>query len=258
MSASTTRVSLDDPISHPNTILREPTGSVAPHLILMTLQLLAMASSPFPLRRAIVFIATLILGITYMSHPHFTNNFALAQPFSMAWSTYLTNLEKLAATAGPEASFWRVDKPAREAVTYSSFGLQKLRWSVVLVFNMRGIRWNYQVKKVPAASGRLITCSRLHFLGWQVVSLVYYIVMADLVSQLGIYFFYTAPGCRVGAVNSKYLTISSPYWSLSFIKALVFGATPYYIVQLQYTALSILFVSLGLNKPKVSGDSTPF
>ncbi len=257
MCASATSLSSDDPGSVPNTSLRDPTGSIAPHVILMVLQLLALAGPPLPYRRGILIVITLSLGATYLSRPHFTNSFGLAQPFSMLWSTYLSSLEKLAARGGPEASFWRIDQPARDALAYPSFGLKKLRWALVLIFNMRGIRWNYQVKNVPAASKMAVRGSRPRFLAWQAAALAYYVFMADLVSQLGIHIFYMGPDGRVGAVNTKYLTLRSPYLRLSFTKALVFGATPYYIVQLQYTLFSILAVLLMMSKPEVSGHRRP-
>ena len=223
----------------------------------MALQLLALAGPPLPYRRGILIVITLGLGAASLSRPHFTNIFGLAQPFSMLWSTYLASLEKLAMGAGPEASFWRIDQPAREALAYPSFGLQKLQWALVLIFNMRGIRWNYQVKNVPAVSKMAVRGSRPCFLAWQAAALAYYVFMADLLSQLGIHLFYMGPDGRVGAVNTKYLTLRSPNLCSSFTKALVFGATPYYIVQLQYTSFSILAVLLRMSKPEVSGHRRP-
>lgn len=235
----------------PNTLLRDPIGSMMPHVLLMAIQLLALAGPPFRYRRELVAVATLGLGVTYLSRPHFTNDFGLAQPFSMAWSTYLATLEKLAADGGPEACFWRIDKPTQEALSYPAFSWQKIRWALVMIFNMRGIRWNYQVKNVPPAPER---GRRWRFLLNQVVALGYYMLMTDIFSQLGIHLFYTAPDGKVGAVNSKFVTLASPNLGWSFLKTLAFGTMPYYMIQTQYTAFSILAVLSGLSKPEVSGN----
>jgi len=239
----------DSRFSAPNQTLRPPTGSVLPHMLLMVIHIFALAGPPFRRRRPLVIVSTIVLMGTYLSNPHFTNDFGLAQPFSVAWSTYLTTLEKLAVGGGPEAGFWRVDMPVREALTYPAFGIRKLRWALVLVFNMRGIRWNYQVKNIPTL-GPAGKSGRGRFLLRRLGALGYYVLMADFVSQAGMHLFYTGLGGEVGAVNSKYLNLHSSQWHWGFIKALVFGATPYYMVQMQYTAFSIAAVALGFSKPK--------
>ena len=131
---------------------------------------------------------------------------------------------------------------------YGAFGYQKLRWAVALMFNMRGIRWNHEVKNVRKPTQRSITT----FLFTQLLALVYYGLIADLIVQLGIRWFYTTDDGLVGILNSKYLTLRHPDWRWSFAKAFVFGATPYYICCMQYTIFSIPAVLLGLSKPEVS------
>lgn len=231
--------------SAPNKELHTPTGSIIPHILLWVVQLVALASPPFRGRQAFFATAIILLAIISQTNPHFTNDIALAQPFTIGWSVYLSTLEKiiLSAHPGPEASLWHIDKPAREALGYHGFGLQKLRWALVLMFNMRGIRWNFEVKNVPKTEKR----SRGAFLLAQMLNLAYYLFMADLVVQLGIRIFYTAPDGQVGALNSKYLTLRHPDWRWSFAKALVFGATPYYICCMQYTTFSIPAVLLDVS-----------
>lgn len=152
----------------------------------------------------------------------------------------------MSADPCPEGSLWHVDKPAREALSYPALGPQKLRWALVIMFNLRGVRWNFEVKNVP----KVKPFSRRSFLVSQTLNLVYYVLMADLVVQLGIRLFYTAPNGQVGSLDSKYLTLRHAEWRWSFVRALVFGATPYYICCMQYTMFSIPAVALGLRKPE--------
>jgi len=236
--------------SAPNLDLHTPTGSIVPHLLLLASQLVALASPPFRGRRPL--FGALIIGLIIISqlNPHFTNDIARAQPFTIGWSVYLSTLEKILFSAhpGPEASLWRIDKPSHEALSYAGFGPQKLLWTSVLMLNLRGIRWNFEVKNVPKAR----KTDKRTFLVTQSLDLVYYVLMTDLVVQLGIRMFYTAPGGQVGALNSKYVTLRHPEWYWSFFKALVFGATPYYMCSMQYTIFSVLAVLLGLSQPPVS------
>lgn len=236
----------------PTTNLRTPTGSIIPHILLWVVQLVALASNPFRGRGTLFAGAIICLAILSQINPHFTNNIALAQPFTIGWSNYLSTLEKLlfCAEGKPEASFWHVDKPAQEALSFPGFGYRKIRWALVIILNMRGIRWNYQVKNIPKANLR----SRSAFVVSQIYNIMYYGLMADLVIHLGIRFFFTAGDGQVGVLNSKYLTLRHPDWRWSFVKALVFGASPYYVCCLQYTMFSVPAVLLGLSKPEVSSQ----
>lgn len=236
--------------SSANLQLHTPTGSIIPHVLLWAIQPVALASPPFRGRCILSVMTIVAFAVFSQVHPHFTNDIALAQPFTIGWSVYLATLEKIlfAADPGPEASFWHIDKPAREAIDFAAFSYQKLRWAIALMFNMRGIRWNHEVKNIQKAS----TSSRSRFLIAQVMAFLYYGLAADVFVQLGIRWFYTAPNGQVGDLNSKYLTLRHSDWRWSFAKAYVFGATPYFICCMQYTLFSILAVLLGLSKPEVS------
>ncbi|RYP13117.1 hypothetical protein DL767_010876 [Monosporascus sp. MG133] len=208
---------------------------------------------PFRYRRTVATLGTVALIALCWRHPNFTSDFGAAQPFSIAWSTYLATLEKIVLLppgATPETSFWRVDRPAREATAYAAYGLRKIWWALVLVFNMRGIRWNYQVKNVPAVPSADAR-SRARFCARRLAAAGYYLVMADIASQAAVHVFYTnEDSLRRGEVDSKYLTIwddRSFVWS--FVRALTFAVQPYYMLQLTYTALSIAAVATGLSKP---------
>ena len=246
MAAATSRLT-------PNRTLLEPTGSIYPHIALWLVQLVVLVSPRFPRRRLVS--ATAIIGLVIASQidPYFTQDVATAQPFTIGWANYLSTLEKV-LFSGPgewEGSFWHVDKPAGEATAYAAFGLSKLRWALVLLINLRGIRWNFQVKNVPPVPEKE---GKWWFLYRQIGNVIYYLYMADTMVQLGIRFFYTLPDGSVGDLNTKYMTLRHSDWRWDFLKALVFGATPYYMVCLQYNVFSIPAVLLGISKPEVNSD----
>ena len=116
------------------------------------------------------------------------------------------------------------------------------------MINHRGVRWKFEVKNVP----RPRVYSQRSFLIYQSLNLVYYTLMADLVTQLGIRLFYTEPNGHVGGLDSKIPTLKHSDWRWSFVKALVSGVTPYYMCCFQYTLFSIPAVLLRLSKPEVS------
>ncbi|RWA09793.1 hypothetical protein EKO27_g5289 [Xylaria grammica] len=124
-----------------NGTLKIPDASIVPHLLLFLVQILALASPPYRgLRIGFIFIIT-ILAVYCNLHRHFTNNFDLAQPASLAWSTYLPTIAKLCVSEGKntESRFWRIDRQPAEAVGYAAFGAKKTWWALVLMFNQRGL-----------------------------------------------------------------------------------------------------------------------
>lgn len=231
----------------PNTKLREPDSSIIPHIALYVVQLVALASPDFRGRRPIFITLIISLAIYTLTHPHFTNDMALAQPFNIGWSFYLATIAKLAFADPPEKHYWRTDKPAREATAYAAFGWKKLKWAASLMLNSRGIRWNHEVKNIPHVPKQ----SKGQFLLSQVVQFFKSMVLADLLFELGIRFFYTTPDGRVGETNSKYLTLTSGGFGWWFAKCLVFGATPYFMMCMQYAQFAFLAVLLGISKPEV-------
>lgn len=238
-------------INTPNTTFREPESSIAPHIALYVVQIIALASPPFRQRRAVFNILILGLGSYALTHPHFTNDMATAQPFNIGWSFWLATLAKLNFSDPPEASYWRVDKPAREATTYTAFGWKKLVWAFNLMLNTRAIRWNHQVKNVPQVPKQ----TRSRFLVSQALKFVKNMLIADFLFQVGLRIFWTTPDGRVGEMNSKYMTMRHDDWRWSFAKCLVFGATPYFMMSMQYAQFAFLAVLFGLSQPGVSLDS---
>ncbi len=233
----------------PKLALREPSDSILPHVALFIIQFIALASPPFRGRRLLFSSLIIVLAIQAQLNPHFTNTVAVAQPFTIAWSYYMATLAKLLFShdAGPESEYWRINKPVKEAARLRAYGLQKLTWALMLVFNQRGVRWNHQVKNVPSATKQ----RKLQFLLYQAFTFAKCTLVADLLFELTRRFMFTAPDGSVGELNSKYLTLRHDIWVWSFAKALVFGATPYFMLSMQYAQFAFLAVLLGLSTPEV-------
>jgi hypothetical protein len=233
---------------HANSIFPNPTGSIIPHVLLYVVQVIALICPSFRYRRILFSALILSLAALSMIEPHFTNNIGLAQPFTVSWSYYLSTLAKIlfSSGSGPEASFWRIDKPQGEALSYT--GIRKLSWALVLIFNTRGIRWNYQVKNIPGQ----FSVRRSRFIFQQTLLLLRNLVLADLFSNLSVRLFYTDPSGSSLPVDSKFLSLGHENWGWSFVRSFTFGATPYYILSTQYALFSILAVLLGFSEPKAS------
>lgn len=234
----------------PNTTFVQPQSSIVPHLALYLVQFVALASPPFRGRRILFSWSIIILAILAQLNPHFTNDVALAQPFTIAWSYYMATLAKLlfSDNPGPESNYWRCDKAEKEALSYPSFGWRKLVWTVMLVFNQRGVRWNHQVKNVPNIHQQ----SRARFLAYQACQFGKFMLIADLLFELTRRLIFTSPDGTVGQLNSKYLTLHHEDWIWSLAKAAVFGATPYFMLSMQYAQFAFVSVLLGLSQPAVS------
>lgn len=232
-----------------NRDLRIPTGSIIPHILLLAAQILLLISPPFKGRPFLSVFMILSLLVFSQLNPYFTTDIGLAQPASIGWAFAMSTLEKLLLHGpfGPERAFWHTDRPKGEATSYRAFGLQKLRWAIVLITNMRGIRWNFQVKNVPLLPNQW----KSFFLVSQLLNFLYYILMADFLTCLSIHWFYTGTNGRIGDVDSRFLTLQHSNWGWSFAKALVFGATPYYMLSAQYTFGSMVAVLIGISKPEV-------
>ncbi|KAF2265215.1 hypothetical protein CC78DRAFT_462229 [Lojkania enalia] len=220
--------------------LRTPTGSIIPHLLLSTIQIITLITPPFTYRRHTFGTALVLIFLLSRIRPHFSNNMAIVQPFVLGVSTYLSVLEKVifSDSRGPEYHFWRVDQPAHEALCFAAFGFRKLRWALSMQFNMRGIRWNYEVKNVPLMQKK----SKTDYLSKQLIGLLYYFIMGDAVSQLWVYIFFENES------NATTLRHMSLIWS--FVGTLAFGLMPYYVIQIQYVASAIIAVGLGISQPE--------
>ena len=233
-----------------NFVFTEADGSIVPHLLLFGVQMAALAAPAFPGRRSICCFAIVVLAITANLN-RFTDDPGLAQFFSLAWPHYLSVLEKLwfSASPGPERFFWRIDRPEQEGRLMRPFGFSKLVWAFVIWFNLRGIRWNYQVKNIP--EGPPPTQGKWAFVRGRVIAFIRLLLMADVLSQLATTNFYTSPDGSVGAVNSRYLTTRHSSFACQVYRTASVGLIPYTFMNLQYVGGAILWVTLGISQPAV-------
>ncbi|KIX09593.1 uncharacterized protein Z518_00673 [Rhinocladiella mackenziei CBS 650.93] len=231
-----------------NTALREPNGTITPHIACLVTPVLCLSGPHFWGRRHIS--AGIVLSLAVLAHLNspFTNDIGVAQPWSLMWVFWLATIERLlfCESGCPETSFWRIDRRPMEAKYMAPWSLAKLRWAAALIFNLRGIRWNWQVKNVlPTDETR-----RWHFVMRQSLRFFKYLTISDLLLQLAIRLFWTSPDGQVGGMNSKYLTIRHAHWGWSFVNTLVFGFGPYYFINMQYIFASIVAVLFGISKPE--------
>jgi hypothetical protein len=88
------------------------------------------------------------------------------------------------------------------------------------MLNLRGIRYNFQVRSVQAP--RIVLSQKhgtIRFLAWQALELVYCLLIRDLVAQLHMALFFFLPG----SIDSMQLSIRDTNWRMTFLKALVLG-----------------------------------
>jgi hypothetical protein len=227
-------------------------GSIVPHILLFLVQMAALSAPVFAGRKVI--FSTLIVGLAVAANLNrFTTDPGLAQFFSLAWPHYLSVLEKImfAPHPGPEAMLWRVDRPPREALAMRPFGISKLIWAFVIWFNLRGIRWNFQVKNIP--QGPPPGQGRWSFVAKQIVVFIRLILMADFFSRLARFNFHTAPDGSIGSINSRYLTTRHPSFACQLYRTATVAVVPYSFMNLQYVGGAVLWVALGISKPEVGG-----
>lgn len=235
--------------------LRESEGSILPHLLLLVVPITTLAGPRFPQRRKFAIAA--IIGLAISCHVNqFTQNLGLANLFSLAWPHYMLCLANFvfASAEGPEGDLWRIDRPPREALSFPAFSWRKFIWAFVTLFNTRGIRWNYEVPYPPRRVGKGEREGTARFVLLQLVDLAWMVLMADLVSQLGRTCFFIDPETSQVYTNTKHLSVRGHEALESLLRAFVFGAGPYFFINIQYVLCSIPWVLMGWSKPQVSFD----
>nr|QPP19372.1 Pen11 [Penicillium steckii] len=224
-------------------------GSILPHLLLFGVQMIALIAPPFHHRKTLLASSIVILAIVSNIN-RFTDDPGLAQFFSLAWPHYLSILEKVlgAPYPGPETTLWRIDRPPYEALQLTSFGPRKLIWAFVIWFNLRGIRWNYQVQNIPAE--HVPGNSKWRFLLDRFLTFIRLLLMADLLGNLAAFNFYSGD-----EVNSRLLTVRHDRFVCQLYRTASVGMIPYTFMNLQYVGGAILWVLFGFSQP---ADWPPF
>ncbi|PSN66993.1 hypothetical protein BS50DRAFT_588029 [Corynespora cassiicola Philippines] len=206
--------------------LKPTRGTSTPHLLLVLAQLFFLSSPPFPFRRPLA-IATLTALALWAQLSPWTHNPGPANFAALAWPHWLATIEKfLNHTPNPESALWPVDNAPGVALTYPAFGWRKVKWAVSLILNLRGVRYNFQVKNVPKA--RFWGTEKggtVRFLMWQALELGWFMLVGDLVAQLSGRWLFAPAGA-----DSMELTIRDADW--------------------RYILASIVCVATGINRPE--------
>lgn len=233
--------------------LRATQGSIVPHILLVLVQIAALSAPPkFPHRRELTISAIVALCAVCHTSP-FTQDFGTANLFALAWPHYLLTLSHFAFAILPEETLWRRDRPPREAAVYPAFSWRKIRWSLALLVNLRGVGWSYEVAHLPQrVKHPSMAEGKVRFLLLQLIDLAWMVTMGDLVSHLGQKLFFTDPETGLRFMDSKSISVwgGGALWSLA--RTFVYGAGPYFFINMQYVACSIGSVLLGLTQPMVS------
>ncbi|KAI9699100.1 MAG: hypothetical protein M1836_003289 [Candelina mexicana] len=212
-------------------------GSILPHLLLPVAQILALSLPPFK-ARATIFVP-LIAGLAFVSYANMvTEDYATRLAMVNQWCIYLATIEKL-LFSNVENDYYRTDRVKAEASSMS-FGLEKIQWALSLLTTLRGIRWSFQVKGVPAADNSL---TKWQFLKQRLRYYIAYYVLTDLLHVYAVRQMYL-PG-----VEPRLLTLRASTWSRSFLNAGCAGLKIYSNLQLVYTTASLLSVFLDLTDP---------
>ncbi|OTA92441.1 hypothetical protein M434DRAFT_31826 [Hypoxylon sp. CO27-5] len=231
--------------------LREPTGSITPHVLLLGIQFIALCGPQFPGRKWLTSAA--IIALSAAAHVNqYTDDMAFAHLFALAWPIYLLTLANFvfASPGGPEADLWRIDRPPQEAASMAPFSLQKSVWTLGAMTNLRGIGWSSETRNLPTRIKADEKEGRMRFLLLQLVDFCWMFLMVDLVSQLGLRLFFIDPITGKLYLNSKSLSIRSDDLLWSLARAFVYGSGPYFVTNMQYIAFSIVAVVLGLSRPE--------
>jgi hypothetical protein len=234
-----------------NRQLKPVSGSIIPHILLLLLQPIILSCPNFPGRSALSSITIITLAICAQINSPFTSSLDTMQPWTLMWPHWLAVLSHILFTkqiGGPTAAFWRIDRSPHEAALERGV-FKRLRWAVALMINLRGIRWNYQVKNIPKQPEKM---TKTVFLVAQGLSFLRVLLMCDLLLQLAAHLFLTGPNGQPGDVNSKLLTLRQVSdWRWSLLKTLVFALGPYFFISLQYIVCSFISVAVGLTIPEV-------
>jgi hypothetical protein len=224
-------------------------GSIMPHILLLVAQIIVLSAPRFRGRR-ILSTGTILLLACLAQRSRFSNVLAPANFASLAWPHVMATLQKIifAGPQGPEGDLWRIDRPRKEALSYAAFRFRKIRWAIVLIINLRGIRWNWQVKNVPEAP---LNLTRGRFVIRYTYEFLRDLLMADILTHLLSRMVFADVDGQLGNLDSKYLTLYDERWVASFLKTLVYGAGPYYFINLYYLVFAIPCVTLGISQPEV-------
>lgn len=137
------------------------------------LQILAFSLPPFRYRSAIFIPLLVITAIQTHSGP-VTSNPQIIYAVGCLWPTYISTIDRLLFGTA-ELECWAAGDVPKEAATWG-FGWRKIKWSVKLLSDPRGVWWNFRVKGMRRARRE----SRLGFIVSNIAWVVLLIPVYDL------------------------------------------------------------------------------
>ena len=125
------------------------TGSLLPHLLLLFIQIFALALPPFP-NRSTIFVPLICMLVILTWRNLCSDSIELRSLMIGQSPWYLGTLTKLLYYY-PERDFWRADREKHEALRMKGLSAEKWKWAAALYCSPRLIRWNQQVKGIPSS-----------------------------------------------------------------------------------------------------------
>ena len=136
----------------PNRNRLPSTSTIAPHILLLVMQILALAAPPIRLRRSISVILIILLIIPSFLNSPFTSDIGAMQPWSLMWPNWLSEISHIMFSEPDQdvsASFWHTKSLNFKVNKKCRFSMLKIPWAMTLLVNLRGVRWNFQVRNIP-------------------------------------------------------------------------------------------------------------
>ncbi|KAI9829498.1 MAG: hypothetical protein M1819_006318 [Sarea resinae] len=187
---------------------------------------------------------------------YLTDDSSRIMGISTLWSQALATVEKVlfASPRGPHWDYWQV-VDVREPRTRprslvlagpSSLSLsQRLKWALGLIFNPRGIGWNFQLKHVSA-----VNPSRLALIVGRTKALFWTVLLVDLSTQVTLRTSFASSHGSVGKIDSRHITLRDPNFVRGFTRTLAFGSSAYLYMSMTHLLTSIVAVGTGLSAPQ--------
>jgi hypothetical protein len=222
--------------SLPPHLMMPPTSAIF-YILNILLQILAFSLPPFR-HRATIFVPLLIITAIYTFTPAGPQKPMIQYSIGSLWPLYISTIDRLLFST-PELECWMRGEKQGEAATLG-FGLRKLRWSVKLVSDLRGVTWNFRARGTRASPYR----SRWGYVFWNLIYLVQIIVLYDICHTVVVRKYHLG-GNVYESTNSGGLGLEG------FIKK---GATAWVTwsgMRIIHTWTGVLVVAVGLYSPEV-------
>ncbi|OBZ71261.1 hypothetical protein A0H81_08450 [Grifola frondosa] len=189
-------------------------------------------STPIKLSAFLVYACIALRGVTAFSTGDELQDYSIGSSIS---GQLLTACHLLWLT-DPLKDF----KYNHESVQPQSLPLwRRIYWAICVDHSPRGIGWNYQVTNVPPPP----TSPRGHFIRTRILRAVRSFLLLDLAQS------YIHLNPLFASKGADALPIEAQNYLLRCLSIVAFCSTPYGMMNMQYSLLSVIHVVLGLSEP---------